>query len=594
LAAPVAPGERLRFERMLAGARLFLAIVSVAAIYLDPTEPARYSNLAYGLIGVYVAYSAVVVLLLRSRSEVGRLFARSIHAVDVLFPATIALFTEGPNSPFFFFFFPLLAAAFRWGFRATFFTALAGDALLMLQAGLITYSSAAGRLVEGQFDVNRLIMRATYLLMMGLLLGYAAEQEKQLRAENMTVARLAEKVRSAEGSLSTTLQEVFGELMRIFSTSRIAAVVRDAASGRVFLWDGRYDPQSHQPHLHLIEPEFEEREALLTPVPGSAWHAVRQPDDQGQPQWEITALEHGGKRVRTSANLFRRPIPGESFSYPSFYDSGSVLGVSFSFGESWSGRLIVVDPQLHSGVENELRFAQNLLQQVGPAIYNLYLVRRLRSRAGAIERARTARELHDGAIQSLIAAEMQVDVLRRRATAAADPVGKELEHIQHLLRQEVLGLRELMQQMKPVDVTPHDVLDVLADTVDRFRRDTGIDAQFVSEMEEVPLPSRVCRELVRITQEALVNIRKHSGASNVIVRFQPEGGRWKLVIEDDGRGFVFAGRFNGAQLQAKHQGPTVIRERVRSIGGELIIESAPGQGSRLEIAVPQQPHAMYA
>ena len=49
--------------------------------------------------------------------------------------------------------------------------------------------------MEGEFDVNRLIMRATYLLMMGLLLGYAAEQEKQLRAENITVARLAEKVR---------------------------------------------------------------------------------------------------------------------------------------------------------------------------------------------------------------------------------------------------------------------------------------------------------------------------------------------------------------------------------------------------------------
>jgi signal transduction histidine kinase len=256
--------------------------------------------------------------------------------------------------------------------------------------------------------------------------------------------------------------------------------------------------------------------------------------------------------------------------------------------------MLILDPQLKSGVETELRFAQNLLQQVGPAIYNLYLVRKLRSRAGAIERARAARELHDGAIQTLISAEMQVDVVRRKAEAAAYPISEELGRIQHILREEVLGLRELMQQMKPVDVTPNDVLDVLAETVDRFRRDTGIEAQFTSALEEVPLSSRVCRELVRITQEALVNIRKHSGAASVMVRLTSEAGRWKLMIEDDGRGFVFIGRLSGAELQAKHQGPTVIRERVLSIGGELIIESAPGRGARLEIAVPQQSRASYA
>ena len=58
---------------------------------------------------------------------------------------------------------------------------------------------------------------------------------------------------------------------------------------------------------------------------------------------------------------------------------------------------------------------QELVRQVGPAVYNVYLLRRLRMRAGALERARFARELHDGAVQSLIAVEMQVDVLKRQA-----------------------------------------------------------------------------------------------------------------------------------------------------------------------------------
>ena len=69
-------------------------------------------------------------------------------------------------------------------------------------------------------------------------------------------------------------------------------------------------------------------------------------------------------------------------------------------------------------IEEELRFLQELVRQVGPAVYNVYLLRRLRLRAGALERARFAREFHDGAVQSLIAVEMQVDVLRRQSATS--------------------------------------------------------------------------------------------------------------------------------------------------------------------------------
>jgi signal transduction histidine kinase len=65
------------------------------------------------------------------------------------------------------------------------------------------------------------------------------------------------------------------------------------------------------------------------------------------------------------------------------------------------------------------------------------------------------------------------------------------------------------------------------------------------------------------------------------------------LIEDDGRGFSFAGRLTQAELDAQAKGPLVIKERVRVIAGELAIESNPGQGSRLEISVPQKPEAAY-
>jgi signal transduction histidine kinase len=110
----------------------------------------------------------------------------------------------------------------------------------------------------------------------------------------------------------------------------------------------------------------------------------------------------------------------------------------------------------------------------------------------------------------------------------------------------------------------------------------------VSEATEIDMPPRLCRELARIVQEGLVNIRKHSGAKRASVGLARTNGQWTLTVEDDGRGFPFSGRFSHAELEAGGKGPLVIRERVRLIEGELTIESNPGRGSRLEISLPDK------
>jgi signal transduction histidine kinase len=184
---------------------------------------------------------------------------------------------------------------------------------------------------------------------------------------------------------------------------------------------------------------------------------------------------------------------------------------------------------------------------------------------------------------------MQVDVLRRQAENNKESVSGELGRIQGLLREEVLKLRELMQQMKSLDVDSRKLLGFLGDAVERFQRETGISARFLSDVEELEMPPQVCREVARIVQEGLVNVRKHSGARQVLVRLGQDNGSLSVMIEDDGRGFPFAGRLSQGELEKMGKGPLIIKERVRLIAGELTIESNPGRGSRLEIHVPQKP-----
>src|SRR5204863_1945988 len=115
---------------------------------------------------------------------------------------------------------------------------------------------------------------------------------------------------------------------------------------------------------------------------------------------------------------------------------------------------------------------------------------------------------------------------------------------------------------QPVDLDSPDQLgELLGLTVERFRRDTGINARFISDANTAALPMRTAIEVVRIVQEGLVNVRKHSAARTVIVRLRQRDSEWTVTIEDDGRGFEFTGQVTGADLNARVLGPSVIAQR---------------------------------
>ena len=584
LRAPVGPDETRRIERWLATARVFLAISALVAIRMDPTE-LGHSWAAYGLFVFYLANGILIMMLLRRRQQSTPSFRLLVHAADIAWPALISIFAEGPRSPFILFFiFVLAAAAHRWGLWETLGTAAAEVSLLWAESFVLrSLPLAPGgalpwRIFEGlrvnvaEFEPQRLFMLSVYLLVMGLLLGYLAEQQKHLRAEKAVITRTLAKVR-VEAGLTGTLQQIFGELLSMYGASRLLVVSQEHHSHRVFLGELRNGSQSSS-GFQWLDSEPSEASTYLYDFPGDVCHAVKDGD-----RWSTLALDKEGNAVVVPST---EPLAQLNQAQP----FRSLIAVSFLIGSEWRGRVFLFDPAWQGEKQEELRFMQDVVRQIGPAVYNVYLLHRLRRRAGAAERARFARELHDGAVQSLIAVEMQVDVLRRQATEDS-MIGSELGRIQGLLREEVLTLRELMQQMKSIDVDANRLIGVLNDTVERFQRETGITARFVTDVDDLDMPQRVCRELVRIVQEGLVNVRKHSQAHHALVRLGSTYAQWNLSLEDDGKGFPFSGRYTQEQLDEIGKGPMIIKERVRLIAGQLTVESNPGQGTRLEITVPR-------
>jgi len=584
LRIPPDPGETRRIERWLATARVILAVSALVAIQMDPTQ-LGHSWAAYGLFVFYMANGILILMLLRRRQQSTAAFRLMVHAGDIAWPALISIFSEGPRTPFFLFFvFVLAAAAYRWGLWETLGTAAAevallwGESFVLLHLSLGAGGSLPWALLGGlrvntvDFEPKRLFMLSVYLLVMGLLLGYLAEQQKHLRAEKAVVTGTLSRIR-VEAGLTGTLEQIFRETMSMYGASRTMVASQESHSQRVFVGELKAN-NGAPPEFKWHDSGPRDAKTYLEDFPGSVCYAAFNGE-----RWTTLALDESGHQSPV-VNL----APISQLRQVQTFDS--VITVSFLFGREWRGRVFLFNPSWRGEKQEELRFLLDLVQQVGPAVYNVYLLHRLRRRAGAAERARFARELHDGAVQSLIAVEMQVDVLRRQADAG-QPIGAELGRIQGLLREEVLKLRELMQQMKAIDVDAQKLLGVLHDTVERFQRETGISARFVTDLEDLDMPQRICREILRIVQEGLVNVRKHSGARHVLVRLGSSLQKWNLTMEDDGKGFPFAGRYKQEQMDEVGKGPMMIMERVGLIAGELTVESNPGQGTRLEVTVPR-------
>lgn len=565
--------EPRRVETVLATARGAAALCALVAVIGH--DAGRYPPVARSVVGSYFAYSVALMIALRA----GRVPSpRIVHALDLGWAAVVMLVTTGANSPFFgLFVFAILAAAYRWGLRETLATS-AGVVAAAFGLILLTPGRYPRSLVITVADADLFITRVTYVIIGGVLLGYMADAGKELRAESSAVARLLGRVQAEKG-FTATLEAVSEEMVRLFGARRLVVVMQRTGTEELFLWEASQTAPSRPLAVALRPLDRKQASAYLFPSPADVWHGRQR--GKGDPV-EVHSLDVDGRRLRRLSAT----IPD---SFVEAHPFRSLLGVAIGLRGEWEDRIYLFDPQAVTA--RDLRLLRTLAGQVGPAIYNVYLHGRLRARVGAIERARAARELHDGVIQSLIGLEMHLDVLRRQAAAPPASMAEPLARIQALLRGEILNLRDLMLQMKPLELDPRRLQEFLVDLVERFRHETGIAAHFVSELEEIPLRPRACSELGRIVQEALANVRKHSGARNVLVRVTAQDGWWKVVIDDDGRGFPFAGRFDQAALDAARVGPVVIKERLRSIGGQLTIESSPQHGARLEIALPRTTHA---
>ena len=197
------------------------------------------------------------------------------------------------------------------------------------------------------------------------------------------------------------------------------------------------------------------------------------------------------------------------------------------------------------------------------------------------ERNRLARDLHDSVKQQVFATTMQIGAARSLLEQNSGTAGEHLAEAEKLSRQAQSELTELIRELRPVRLSAKGLIPVLEEYVTDWSRQNQIAAEVYAQVE-FSLPQEVEEALFRVIQEALSNVSRHSDASKVEIRLSGENNLVVLTIADNGKGFDMpADSGMGMGLHS-------MRERMEALGGELRVDSKPGQGTQISAIFKSQ------
>ncbi len=204
------------------------------------------------------------------------------------------------------------------------------------------------------------------------------------------------------------------------------------------------------------------------------------------------------------------------------------------------------------------------------------------------ERTRLAYELHDSLAQTLASVRFQVRVLDQALHQGKESMlWQELERVENTLDAAHTELRQLIAHFR-APTGGRGLLPSIGDLVSRFRKENSINIFLQNEWKNARFPDECGLQVLRIIQESLNNICKHSKAQNARILLRDDGaGNYLVLIEDDGIG-VQEPVMEGSA--GEHIGLSIMQDRARQLGGELRMESEAGEGTRIMLSFPDPKH----
>ena len=539
--SPVGTGLQHSSGRVIALGRLMLATLYLIAVWLDAELPIYKPSETYGLLITYILFAAAITISTWSSWWYDARLAGPAHAVDIVVFTLLVLLTDGYTSPYFaFFMFVMLAAAIRWGWRATALTAVL-LALMFTITGLLNLTPGE------ELEPDRFVIRAGHLAILSMILIWFGASRQWTRL--------------ALGELELNDQPALDE-------SPLEGGLRSAMDGLqaglgMILWHDR-----ERGRISGMAIEGYAVTELVVATEGVNVAAGGAPFLYDLPK--LRALWRDADRNLVAFNPFDMVRP--EIASQLGLDEGLAIPLRSDGGDG-----IIFLERVRGLSTDHLDAGVNAGAKAAAHIQRHRLLRTAEENAEARSRLILARDLHDSVVQFLAGAAFRLEAMKRSNAAGRD-VDPELNELKQLMLQEQRELRSFITSLRSGPLTSfNDLAKDLKGLAVHLSRQWDIHCEFASKPAELMIPTRVRLDAHQLMREAVANAVRHAAAKSVTVEAAARTDELKLEFINDGGEFPT----RGGRLEM----PESLRDRVEQAGGAL--DLARGMGvTKLSISLP--------
>ena len=532
-------GLKLGSGRVIALGRVLLGAL-ILAVASESSQRAQLPVATYVLLVAYLLFAAGIALATWNDWWADAQVAGPAHAIDIALFVTLIYLTAAQSNAFYpFYIFILLAAAIRWGWRATGLTAVLLSVLYVL-AGLFALGPTY------TVELDRFVVRTGYLVILSLILMWFGVNQWRaglLGASAIPMPDPAADTPPLEGGLIAAMAAAGAKSGALVwakegKSKGMAISVRDGEVSVAEVKAPRPDENSPAPFLYALA-----RGRALRRDSERNLHAF-------DPRDRIRDKLASELRLREGLAI---PLPLEAATATLYLEQ--VRGLSI----------------------DDLDFAQEIATAVAAHIHRQAAMRAAEEKAEARSRLGVARDLHDSVVQFLAGAAFRLEALKRSDAVGRD-LTPELNELKQLMLQEQGELRSFITALRSgSQVELADLARDLQSLANRLARQWDIQCTFSLEENAMSVPMRMHLDAQQLVREAVANAVRHAGAKNISIRLSGDVERLKLDFINDGTAYP--------RSEAGNRMPRSLSERVSAAGGEL--ELSRGMGvTKISVALP--------
>jgi len=557
-----------RTERIIAFCRVLLATATLGVIIADPRLPSFNAPLAYLLLNAYIVYSGVVFLLVRQDYLTNVPNAAVLAtAADLVWVTILTRFTEPALGPFFLLHvFIICSVSVRWGLRATI-------AVTVVLSILYPTMIAAVRVGAGDVDDDPVfrpayLLRPLYLMVVAYLIGYLGEHERRSRRKLgfMLEIPASFRLRPAARGLARLMRDTLVH----FDSQHGIIVLRDPQTDRYFRWDVR---RGRRTRLGLKISE-------VNPLPlGFADPTCGFLANDLRPATSMALFYD----VR-SERVLRTKLP-PTLALPG--SAQNMMVAPIIIGGHLRGHALAIREVRRKFTRDDLEFLLLIVGQAAAGFENVRLQEKAEEVAVLEERARIARDLHDGFIQSLAGIDLRIEACKMLLQRDPRRLRRELEELHQAVDHGYREVRHYLNVLRAAGRPASELWTTLDRLAQEFSKREGIRVHLMRPSGDPGLSATTGFELAQIVREALRNAVRHGGATQAIVKVGTRASHLYLLVRDNGSGFVNGNeRVDDDGFLDQGAAPWSIRERTAALGGRLRVLSHAGRGVEVSIIVP--------